>query len=83
MLPRLTHEREALLRETVNAEILRLISKSPDDLELVFRTILENATRICEAKFGTEIYELAAQSHVQASFEMPEYTANADALGPL
>lgn len=30
-----------------------------------------------------EIYNLAAQSHVAVSFEMPEYTANADALGPL
>jgi GDPmannose 4,6-dehydratase len=30
-----------------------------------------------------EIYNLAAQSHVQVSFEMPEYTANADALGAL
>ena len=43
---------EALLRETANSEILRLISKSPGDLELVFRTILENATRICNANFG-------------------------------
>jgi GDPmannose 4,6-dehydratase len=31
----------------------------------------------------TEIYNLAAQSHVLVSFETPEYTANADALGPL
>src|ERR1700693_3871576 len=31
----------------------------------------------------TEIYNLAAQSHVQVSFETPEYTANADALGTL
>lgn len=30
-----------------------------------------------------EIYNLAAQSHVQVSFETPEYTGNADALGPL
>src|SRR5262252_4219614 len=50
----ITQERdEALLRETANSEILRLISKSPDDLQLVFRTILENATRICNANFGT------------------------------
>jgi class 3 adenylate cyclase/putative methionine-R-sulfoxide reductase with GAF domain len=53
VVARLSHERdEALLRETANSEILRLISKSPGDLELVFRTILEDATRLCEAKFG-------------------------------
>jgi class 3 adenylate cyclase/putative methionine-R-sulfoxide reductase with GAF domain len=54
VVARLTRERdEALLWETANSEILRLISKSPGDLELVFRTILENATRICNASFGT------------------------------
>ena len=31
----------------------------------------------------TEIYNLAAQSHVSVSFEVPEYTANADAVGAL
>src|SRR5262249_40190181 len=54
VVARLTRERdEALLRETANSEILRLISKSPGDLELVFRTILEHATSICNANFGT------------------------------
>jgi hypothetical protein len=53
VVARLTHERDdALLREAANSEILRLISKSPGDLELVFRTILEHATRICNANFG-------------------------------
>jgi class 3 adenylate cyclase/putative methionine-R-sulfoxide reductase with GAF domain len=54
VVARLTHERdEALLRETANSEILRLISKSPGDLELVFRSILGNTTSICNANFGT------------------------------
>jgi GDPmannose 4,6-dehydratase len=42
-----------------------------------------NLIRIVQETQPTEIYNLAAQSHVQVSFETPEYTANADALGPL
>jgi GDPmannose 4,6-dehydratase len=42
-----------------------------------------NLIRIVKETRPTEIYNLAAQSHVQVSFETPEYTANADALGPL
>ena len=54
VVARLTHERdEALLRETANSEILQLISTSPGDLDLVFSTNLEHATRICNANFGT------------------------------
>ena len=39
--------------------------------------------RIIQHTEPDEIYNLAAQSHVQVSFETPEYTGNADALGPL
>jgi GDPmannose 4,6-dehydratase len=39
--------------------------------------------RLLQEVRPTEIYNLAAQSHVQVSFETPEYTANADALGTL
>ena len=42
-----------------------------------------NLIRVVQETQPTEIYNLAAQSHVQVSFETPEYTANADALGPL
>jgi GDPmannose 4,6-dehydratase len=42
-----------------------------------------NLIRIVQEVQPTEIYNLAAQSHVQVSFETPEYTANADALGAL
>jgi len=42
-----------------------------------------NLIRIVQETGPTEIYNLAAQSHVQVSFETPEYTANADALGTL
>src|SRR3979490_1870856 len=42
-----------------------------------------NLIRIVQDVRPTEIYNLAAQSHVQVSFDTPEYTANADALGTL
>eukprot|EP01035_Chromulina_nebulosa_P034147 gene34147-45784_t len=42
-----------------------------------------NLIRIVQQTQPDEIYNLAAQSHVQVSFETAEYTANADAIGPL
>ena len=42
-----------------------------------------NLIRIIQQTKPDEIYNLAAQSHVRTSFETPEYTANADALGTL
>jgi GDPmannose 4,6-dehydratase len=46
-------------------------------------TDASNLIRVVQETRPTEIYNLAAQSHVQVSFETPEYTANADALGTL
>src|SRR5690242_16043594 len=42
-----------------------------------------NLIRIIQEVQPTEIYNLAAQSHVQVSFETPEYTANSDGIGTL
>lgn len=42
-----------------------------------------NLVRLVQETAPDEIYNLAAQSHVQVSFETPEYTANSDALGTL
>jgi GDPmannose 4,6-dehydratase len=56
-----------------------------DRIELVSADLLDQSSLMdaCAEVQPDEIYNLAAQSHVQVSFESPEYTANSDALGTL
>jgi two-component system NtrC family sensor kinase len=60
--------KEALEQQTATSEVLKVISSSPGELELVFQTMLENATRICEAKFGV-LYRYEGGAWVAAAVQ--------------
>lgn len=61
------------------------IHESETQFRLVYGDMTDstNLIRIIQEVQPDEIYNLAAQSHVQVSFDTPEYTANADAIGTL
>ena len=69
---RLTRELdEASERQAATSEVLEVISGSPGDLQPVFASMLENAVRICDAKFGN-IYRWDGEAlHIMATHKTP------------
>jgi GAF domain-containing protein len=68
------HLSEALERQAATDEVLRVISSSPGDLKPVFETMLANAVRLCQAKFGNlflregDAFRLVAMHDAPAAF---------------
>jgi hypothetical protein len=59
---------EALEQQTATSEVLKVISSSPGELNLVFNAMLENATRICDANYGA-MWLLEGDTFRNAAFQ--------------
>jgi GAF domain-containing protein len=70
----LSELRESLQQQTATADVLKVISSSPGELEPVFEAMLANATRLCNAKFGTlnlydgDVFRIVAVHNVPPAF---------------
>src|SRR5262249_54257272 len=62
---------ESLEQQTATSEVLRVISSSPGELEPVFQAMLANATRICDARFGSLIRFEAGAARIVSRLGIP------------
>jgi adenylate cyclase len=74
---------EALEQQTATSEVLKIISGSPGDLEPVFATMLENAVRICDAKFGNIHRWDGEAMHIVAAHNTPPAFVEARKRSPI
>ena len=73
---------ESLEQQTATSEVLSVISRSPGELGSVFQVMLENATRLCEAKFGHLYLHEGGALRVVASPQCAGGFAEARRRGP-
>ena len=74
---------EALEQQTATSDVLQVISSSPGELQPVFRAMLESATRICEAKFGSMYLREGDAFRIVGMHNAPPAFAEARRLQPL
>jgi hypothetical protein len=75
--------RESLQQQTATSEVLQVISSSSGELQPVFDAMLANATRICEAKFGTLLLYEGDQFRMAAMHGAPPAWAEKRSLEPV
>ncbi|MEQ9815437.1 MAG: GAF domain-containing protein [Azospirillaceae bacterium] len=74
---------EALARQTATSQVLAVINRSGGDLETSFHALLENAVRICAARFGILFRYRDGMFHTESMYDVPPAFADYLTAGPL